>query len=340
MVRTVATPPPPPGGAALLAPGVLWLRMPLPMRPDHVNLYALEDGDAWTVIDTGIDSGRTRAIWRALLDGPLRGRPVRRVLATHHHIDHMGLAGWFVGRGAELLTSRTAWLMARMQVLDVQERPTEQALAFWRAAGMPAAMLAARGAERPFNMADTCHPLPPGFTRLAQGGTVTIGTREWAVHMGNGHAPEHVTLWSQDGALVIGGDQLLPSISPNLGVYPTEPLADTVGDWLESCDRLGGLARPGQLVLPGHGLPYTGLSGRLAQMAENHRIALDRMVEALRHGPRTAAGCFDILFRRKVGPAAYGLALAEAVGHINHLAATGRVWPCGKTAEGAVLWGA
>ena len=339
MVRTVATPPPPPGEAVLLAPGVLWLRMPLPMRPDHVNLYALEDGDAWTVIDTGIDSGRTRAIWRALLDGPLQGRPVRRVLATHHHIDHMGLAGWFVERGAELLTSRTAWLMARMQVLDVQERPTEQALAFWRTAGMPAAMLAVRGAERPFNMADTCHPLPPGFTRLAQGGTVAIGTREWAVHMGNGHAPEHVTLWSQDGALVIGGDQLLPSISPNLGVYPTEPDADPVAEWLESCGRLAGLATPAQLVLPGHKLPFRGLPTRLRQLIDNHHAALDRLEQELHQAPRTAVGCFDILFRRRIGDGEFGLALVEAVAHINHLRLRDRIRPVGER-DGAVLWGA
>lgn len=350
MIQPVAMPPPPDGGAVALVPGILWIRLPMPMGPGHVNAYALAEPDGWTIIDTGLDSSITRAAWQGLIDGPLQGRPIRRVLVTHHHLDHMGLAGWFTLRGAELLTSRTAWLLARMQVLDRQELPTPQALDFWRRAGMPAAMLAERAVERPFNMADRCHPLSPGFTRLAQGDTVTLGARTWDVHEGNGHAPEHLTLWGEDadlrigdlqiGGLVIGGDQLLPSISPNLGVYPIEPAADTVGDWLESCARLGRLARPDQLVLPGHGLPFIGLPERLAQMASNHHAALDRLAEALRQAPRTAAGCFDLLYRRRINPANYGLALAEAVGHINHLAATGRVWRCGQTDDGGVLWGA
>ena len=158
--------------------------------------------------------------------------------------------------------------------------------------------------------------------------------------MGHGHAPEHVTLWSLDDDLVIGGDQMLATISPNLGVYPTEPGADTVGDWLESCRRLAEFARPEQLVLPGHKLPYSGLPTRLRQLETNQGAALERILAALRDSPRSAVGCFEVLYRRHIGKAEFGLALAEAVGHINHLRATGRVWPAGKTPEGAALWGA
>lgn len=344
MLRFAPDTPPGPGTVKELAPGILWARMPVPMQLDHVNIYALDDseggGDGWTIIDTGFESPPTRAAWQALLDGPLARQPVRRVIATHHHADHIGLAGWFIAQGAELLTSRTAWLMARMQLLDVQERPTPQALDFWRRAGMEPAILAARAGERPFNMADCCHPLPPGFTRLAEGGLIRAAGRDWRIRMGNGHAPEHVTLWSESDDLVIGGDQLLPSISPNLGVYPTEPLSDTVGDWLESCHRLLGPARPGQLVLPGHGRPFRGLPARLRQLIAHHEAALERMTHALKQAPRTAAGCFDLLYRRKIGPALYGLALVEAVGHVNHLAARGVVRPVGTTEDGAMLWGA
>ncbi len=340
MVGLYQDAPPDPGQVVSLADGVFWARMPLPMQLNHVNVYALADDDGWTIIDTGFDSRKCRAAWQSLLAGPLAGRPVRRVLATHHHADHIGLAGWFIAQGAELLTSRTAWLMARMQILDVQDRPTPQALAFWRRAGMAPEMLQTRAAERPFNMADCCHPLPPGFTRLAEGQRLRMGGRNWIVRVGNGHAPEHLTLWSESDHLVIGGDQLLASISPNLGVYPTEPGADTVGDWMESCRRFADHARAGQLVLPGHGLPFSDLPLRLRQLIENHESALERMLVALAAAPRTAVGCFDILFRRRIEPAVYGLALVEAVGHINHLVATGQVRPCGQTDDGAVLWGA
>lgn len=340
MLRFAVTTPPGPSEVIELAEGVLWARLPLPMKLDHVNVYALAEDDGWTLIDTGFDTRRTRAAWEALLAGPLQGRPVTRVIATHHHADHIGLAGWFQAKGAELWTSRTAWLMARMQLLDVQERPTPEALAFWRRAGMDRDTLQTREAERPFNMADCCHPLPPGFRRITEGDHLRIGGRNWVARMGNGHAPEHVTLWSLDDNLVIGGDQLLPSISPNLGVYPTEPLADTVGDWLESCARLQAFAREDQLVLPGHNIPFTGLPDRLSQLIDNHHSALKRMVKALSAEPRTVAGCFDILYRRKIDAGTYGLALVEAVGHMNHLAASGQVWPVGTTEDGAVLWGA
>jgi len=328
------------GEALEIAPGVLWMQMPLPFKPDFVNVYALRDDDGWTVIDTGIDTRRGRAIWQRLFQGPLAGAPVTRLIATHHHLDHMGLAGWFQSQGAELWTSRTAWLMARMSILDVQERPTPQAIAFWKSSGMPPEMIAERAEERPFNMADASAPLPPGFRRLIEGQEITFGNRRWIIRMGEGHAPEHVTLWAQDDDLVIGGDQLLASISPNLGVYPTEPEADTVGGWIESCQRLMPHARPEQLVLPGHKLPYRGLPTRLRQLVENQNAALDRLVSGLTEGPRTIVGCFDLLYRRAIGKPEFGLALAEAVGHINHLRATGRVWPRGKTAEGATLWGA
>ncbi|MFM1862620.1 MAG: hypothetical protein RLZ26_1142, partial [Pseudomonadota bacterium] len=218
--------PPNPGQATEVAPGILWLRLPMPMALDHVNVYALEDGDGWTIVDTGLDTPATRDGWSAALAGPLAGRPVRRVLVTHHHVDHVGLAGWFVAGGAELLMPRTGWLMARMLALDVQERPTPEALALWRAAGMEAETLARRAAARPWNASDTTHPLPPGFTRLQEGARIEIGGRLWRVRMGDGHAPEHATLWSEDDPIVIAGDQVLPGITPHIGVYPNEPAAD------------------------------------------------------------------------------------------------------------------
>ncbi|MDO5621456.1 MAG: MBL fold metallo-hydrolase [Paracoccus sp. (in: a-proteobacteria)] len=329
------------GEAVELAPGVLWLRLPLPMKLDHVNVYALAEdaaqGGGWTIIDTGFDSQRGRAIWQAALAGPLAGRRVGRVIATHHHPDHIGLAGWFQAQGADLWTSRTAWLMARMLVLDVQDRPTSEQVAFWREAGMPPDLLALRQTERPFNFADVVHPLPLGYRRLAQGDSLRMAGRDWQVHMGDGHAPEQITLWSDDG-LVIGGDQLLPRISPNLGVYPTEPFADPVGDWLDSCNRLAAHARPGQLVLPGHHLPFTGLPLRLRQMRDNHLNALDRLAQSLAAQPRTAADCFDVLYRRQIGAGEYGLALVEAVGHVNHLRHQSRVHEAGRNAQGGIIW--
>jgi glyoxylase-like metal-dependent hydrolase (beta-lactamase superfamily II) len=321
--------------AVEVAPGILWLRLPLPMALNHVNVYALADGDGWTIIDTGMDTPETRDNWQSILGGPLSGRPVTRVIATHHHPDHIGLAGWFIGQGAELWMPRTGWLMARMQVLDEQPRLTPQAEVFYRAAGMDSSILAQRMADRPFNFADCVAPLPPGFRRIREGDRISIGDRDWSVRTGEGHAPEHATLWSDDG-VVIGGDQFLPTISPNLGVYPNEPMADTVGDWLAACARFAVCARDTDLVLPGHKLPFTGLPLRLAQMQDGHHIALDRIMAALAV-PHRAADLFDVLYGRPIRPGEYGLALAEAVGHVNHLALAGRVRGR-KDDDGAIWW--
>lgn len=324
------------GEAIEVADGILWMRLPLPMKLDHVNVYALDEGDGWTVVDTGFDSKRSRRIWEALMAGPLKGRPVHRVIATHHHPDHIGLAGWFQGMGAELLTTRTAWLLARMLVLDEEEVPNPETLAFWRGAGMDPALYEQRKTERPFNFADMVTPLPLGYTRIMEGDRLTFGGRRWQVRVGHGHAPEHATFWCEDAPLILGGDQLLPSISANLGVYATEPAADPVGEWIDSCRAFQPHATADQLVLPGHKLPFTGLPIRLEQMIDNHVSALDRLEDWLAT-PRTATDCFPVLFQRKIGPAEYGLALVEAVAHLNHLLQNGRARRSLR-GDGAWLW--
>jgi len=318
--------PPGPGEAIEVADGILWMRIPLPMVLDHVNVYALDDGDGWTLVDTGLNARMCREAWDALLVGPLRGKPIARVLLTHHHPDHVGLAGQFARGGAELLASRTAYLMARMLMLDTQDRPNAETLAFWQAAGMDKQVFEKRLTERPFNFADVTVPLPLGFTRLSEGQSLRLGGRDWDIHFGQGHAPDHVTLWSRGDPLVIGGDQFLPSISPNLGVYATEPMADTVGDWLASCRQFQRLATPKHLVLPGHKRPFAGLPERLVNKIDNHIDALDRLRAHL-STPRSAAECFEPIFGREIAPmdGAYGLALGEAVGHLNHLLALGEV---------------
>ncbi|MEL7179307.1 MAG: MBL fold metallo-hydrolase [Pseudomonadota bacterium] len=306
------------GEAVTVAPGVLWMRLPLPMALDHVNVYALNDGESWTIIDTGFASKRGRAIWGKLLAGPLCGKPVSRVVVTHHHPDHVGLAAWFMEQGATLCMPRTGWLMARMLTLDVQEVPNAEALTFYKGAGMDPAVFEKRKTERPFNFADCVVPLPQGYTRLVDGNTITMGGRTWDIRMGDGHAPEHATFWSRDDNIVIGGDQLLPSISPNLGVYPTEPDADPVTDWIRSCENFQAFARPDHLVLGGHKLPFTGLPTRLTQLIDNHHGALKRLLDHLTE-PRAAGECFLPLFKRNIGAGEYGLALVEAVAHLNHL---------------------
>jgi glyoxylase-like metal-dependent hydrolase (beta-lactamase superfamily II) len=329
--------PPAKGTAREIADGILWIRLSMPLGLDHVNVYALREPNGWTVIDTGLDTKLNRREWAAIIKDDLRGDPILRVVVTHHHPDHVGLAGWFMAQGAELLMTRTAWLTARMLTLDEEPTPSPEAVSFWRGAGMDEALLSKRLDNRPFNFCDTVYPLPLGFTRLEEGAVHRLGGRYWVVHLGQGHAPDHATLWCQDAPLVLAGDQLLPSISPNLGVYPTEPMADPVAEWLESCARFETMAREDHLVLPGHKLPYHGLPARLAQLSDNHHGALARLREHLRAEPRTAVDCFAPLFKRQIDEATYGLAMVEAVAHLNHLYHLGEV-AREMDARGAWVW--
>lgn len=313
------------GSAIEVADGVLWMRLPLPLKLDHVNIYALEDEDSWTIIDTGMHSRKSIGIWETLMAGPLAGKPVGRVIVTHHHPDHVGNAGWFQSQhGAALWTTRTSWLFSRMLLLDEQSVPVPETLDFWKSAGMSTDIYAKRASERPFNYADIVAPMPLGFHRLKEGDMIRMGGRDWDVRIGNGHAPEHATFWSRDDNLVISGDQILPSISPNIGVYATEPEADPLAGWMEACERFVPLAREDQLVLGGHKLPFVGLPTRLSQLIDNHHGALKRL-RAFLSEPRTAVDCFAPIFKRSIGEGEYGLALVEAVAHLNHLWHLGEV---------------
>lgn len=326
---------PEPGAVIEVAPGILWARISLPIRPDHVNIYILEDDGGWTVVDTGMDTTEGRAEWDSLLAGPLAGRPVKRVIVTHHHLDHIGRAGWFQRQGAELWTTRTAWFYARMLQLDRQEAMPQETIAFAKGAGMPADVLE-KFRHRPFNSSDTVASLPLGFVRIREGDVLTIGGREWDVRIGDGHAPELATLWCRDIPVVLGSDQFLPGISPNISLYPTMPMEDPLGDWIASCERMAPFAQDDQLVLPGHKKPYNGLPARLRQLMDNHHGGLARLLGHL-HEPRTAVDCFQPLFMRSIGIGEYGLALGEAMAHCAHLWHRGKVTRS-VTDEGVWLW--
>ena len=195
---------------------------------------------------------------------------------------------------------------------------------FYQRSGLHGDQLEAKAQERPFNFSDVVAPLPLGFTRISAGDVITAGGRRWLVRIGDGHAPEHAMLWSLDDHLVLAGDQLLPTISAHIGVYPTEPDADPLTEWLNSTRALMPHAQDSHLVLPGHKLPYLGLPNRLTEMVAEHDAALDRLLDLLKT-PKRATECFVPLFKRPIGPESFGMALSESVAHLNCLLQRGLV---------------
>jgi glyoxylase-like metal-dependent hydrolase (beta-lactamase superfamily II) len=314
--------PPEPGVTAEVAAGVHWVRMPLPFPPDHINLWLLEDGDGWAIVDCGLARDETKAAWERIFADALDGRRVTRLFVTHFHPDHMGLAQWLTERWDLALHMTAAeWMMARM--VHGQGSPADLAnrVAFYRANGLEGERLAPFAA--PGNIYRKGVPeVPSRFRRIRAGVPIVIGGREWLALIGRGHAPEHACLWCPELNLIIGGDILLPRISPNVSVWPAEPLANPLADYLASLDNFADLPER-VLVLPAHGLPYRGVHERIAELRDHHRHRLDRLAEAL-DPPRSAADCFGLLFRREIHPGNMALAVGEALAHLHLLEDQGR----------------
>ncbi len=309
---------PEPGGSLVVAPGVLWIRLALPFQLDHINVWALDGGaTGWTLVDTGLGDRRTREAWDGLLSGALAGKPVERVVATHFHPDHIGAADWLVERtGAAFAASLSEWLIAR--VLSTGGTPAMDAAVerFYRRSGLDAEpLLAVLGRKSAY--ARGVPGVPVTLSRLRAGDALTVGASRWRVIGGGGHSPEPVCLHNEDAGLLISGDQILPRISPNVSVWPTEPDADPLADYLASLAAWSALP-PDTLVLPSHGLPFRGLHARATELADHHTARLEEIL-AFCEQPRAAATVTRLLFNRPLDPHQMVFAMGEAIAHLNHL---------------------
>lgn len=310
------------GGPSLeMSPGLFGFRLPLPFALNHVNLWLIREDRGWTLIDTGIDDEPTRASWSERLEVGLEDRPIERLIATHFHPDHMGLAGWLAEQtGAEFWTSRIEWLTARALIFDTSEAFVEAGRRFDHRAGLDAERIAGRGKRG--NLYRTRASAPPASCkRIAEGDELVIGGETWRVLIGRGHAPEMITLFNAEREILIAADQILQRISPNISVWAAEPEADPLKDYIDSLQPYRSLPET-TLVLPSHGQPFLGLQARIDQLIHHHEERLDRALDAAGSG-RTAVEIMPALFERELDAHQLGFALGEAIAHLNHLVAKG-----------------
>ncbi len=316
--------PPAPGELIEVAPSVHWLRMPLPFSLEHINLWVLEARDQWTLVDTGINTPATRELWEQIEAGPLAGKPVTGVVCTHMHPDHMGLAGWLCERhGVPLRMTRGEYLYGRILCADAPGEPPQAALDFYRAAGFSDKALGYYSST--FGMfATAVAPMPRDYVRIRDGDRLLLAEREWRVMVGRGHSPEHACLHCPQHKVVIAGDQILPSISSNVSVWPTEPQANPLEEWLESCAAMRAELPEDTLVLPSHGLPFYGAQERLTQLIDHHKEGLDDLYRACRE-PLRVLDTFDVLFSRPIASGEKTIATGEALAHLRQLERRGLV---------------
>ena len=313
---------PTPGETIEVAPGIHWLRLPLPFVLDHINVYLLEDGDGWTVVDCGLNKDQVKEIWEVVFARLLGKQRVKRVIVTYFHPDHMGLCRWMIEHfDAELWMSNTEWLMSQF-AFELHERNMEAMLAFWRSNGMSVATTDGMRGRGNFYAQNVGRP-PIRFRRLAAGDGIEIAGRLWRVIIGEGHAPEHVCLACPEDDLLLSGDQILPRITTNISVQYSQPDADPLRLFLAANTRFAGLP-PNTLTLCAHDRPFLRLHERLDQLREHHQVRLDAAWEACTT-PKHAVDMLPVLFWRPLDLHQQSFAIGELIAHLHCLWYEGRL---------------
>jgi glyoxylase-like metal-dependent hydrolase (beta-lactamase superfamily II) len=322
------------GSTLPVAEGVRWLRMPLPFALDHINLWLLRDvevtadgsREGWAIVDCGIDSAATRAAWENLFAHELQGLPVLRVICTHMHPDHIGLAHWLTERfGCRLWMSATDWNVAR-QLSGAEGDAHSGSLAadFYAQQGLLDADALGKVRARSNYYASMVPRVPSRYRRLMDGMRVRIGAHDWHCIVGYGHAPEHIALHCPALNTLITGDMVLPRISTNISVMDFEPEANPLPLYLASIEAMRRLPAD-TLVLPSHGKPFTGLHQRIRQLTEHHAARYADVMKACAEAPQSAADLLPVLFNRRLDPHQMTFALGEAVAHVHALHRDGRL---------------
>lgn len=305
-----------------IADGVTWLRMPLPISLNHINLWLLRDDDGWVIVDTGIDTGTSRDVWRKTFAGAMNGDPATHVVVTHLHPDHVGCANWLVNEfDVDLWMTREEYMLCRVLIADTGKQAPEEGVSFYTAAGFTDEQLAIYKAN--FGMfGKFVKDMPQAYRRMQDGECLTFAGATWEVIVGKGHSPEHACLLDEERGILISGDQILPTISPNVSVWPTEPLADPLHDFIESIDRLEARLPDDVLVLPAHGKPFRGAHRRLEALRNEHLEKLERLLENSSE-PRRVVDVFVDLFGRAINDSNRIMATGEALAHLRYLCNTG-----------------
>ena len=295
----------------------------MPFELKHVNVFLLRDGDHYTMIDTGLQTEESRqALNQKLAEMKVRIERISRILITHIHPDHFGLAAELRERsGAELIIHRLEvalmeprYARAEDLVHDVAKWLSRNGVPEEEAEFVKTASLAARefvSVVEPDTLLEGAERLP-------------VDDSEIEVIWTPGHSPGHCCFYWPARGVLFSGDHLLPKISPNIGLHPQSG-ADPLDDYIASLEHVRRLEV--ETVLPAHGDPFYDHRGRIAEIIGHHearKAALVRLAgDGAKSGWELAAGLFQGIMQRNVFQ--QRLALQETLAHCQSLAVDGRL---------------
>ncbi len=320
----------PPSGQSLeVAPGVRWVRMALPFALNHINLWLIRDAidgvEGWSIVDCCIHREEAKQQWESVFVHSLGGLPVLRVIVTHMHPDHIGLAHWLCDRwNVRLWISATDYHVARMGCLGPTAFGGERAANFFAEHGLNSPEAIEQIKARTGYFPSLVPSVPNQYARLQDGMCITIGPHQWRCISGYGHAPEHIALYCESLHVLIGGDMMLPRISTNVSVYEQEPEANALDSFLTSIDKFTELPHH-TLVLPSHGKPFTGLHKRIEQLHKHHQDRLAEVLTACASRACSAADVLPVLFKRELDLHQTTFAMGESIAHLHALWYAGEV---------------
>jgi glyoxylase-like metal-dependent hydrolase (beta-lactamase superfamily II) len=316
---------PAPGTVTDIAPGIRWLRLPLPYRLDHVNIYLIENGDGWTALDSGLGDDACKQAWEMALAGPLKGQGLKSLIVSHFHPDHVGLAGWLCERfGLELTMPRPEYLHSLLLQFAPGDYGQDVYRPFYQRHGLSAEateIVLSRGHE----YLKRTSGVPASYHRIKHGDRVVVGERDFQVTTGGGHSLEQAMLYRPEERLFLAADQVIARISPNVSVHPMEPDLDALGIYLGSLRAIRENVAPDVLVLPGHGLPFHGLHDRIEELIQHHGQRCGEIAMACKDAPLSVAEIVPVLFTRPLDAHQTGFAFGEVLAHVNHMRGRGEL---------------
>lgn len=315
--------PPAPGELIGVAPGVMWMRLPLPYRLDHVNIYLIKDERGWVAMDTGLGTDECKQGWETAFAGPLKTDPLSSLIVSHFHPDHVGLANWLAERcDIGVTMPRPEYLHS----LVLQHAPgdfgNDQFRPYYRQHGLApdvTDIVLSRGHEYLHRTTG----VPPSYHRIKHSDTLRIGGRDFQVMTGGGHSLEQAMLYRPEERIFLAADQVIAKISPNVSVHPMEPDLDALGIYLRSLRDIRATVNEDVLVLPGHGLPFYGLHRRIDALIEHHGLRCGEIEAACRTAPLSVAEILPFVFPRVLDAHQTGFAFGEVLAHVNHMLAEG-----------------